>query len=107
VNTLAFRMPQHNAFFAADADCVGLTEAVPWHLNRQWLDLLASSGTPLFVSAAPAAVGAEQEAALRAAFARAALPQPPGEPLDWMETTCPRRWRFGDEVATYHWQEEV
>ena len=107
VNTLAFRMPQHNAFFAADADCVGLTQAVPWHLNRQWLDLLASSGTPLFVSAAPEAVGAEQEAALRAAFARAALPQLPGEPLDWMETTCPRRWRFRDEVATYHWQEEV
>ena len=32
VNTLAFRGPQHGAFFAVDADCVGLTarEAIPW-----------------------------------------------------------------------------
>lgn len=107
VNTLAFRMPQHNTFFAADADCVGLTEAVPWHLNRQWLDLLAASGTPLFVSADPKAVGPDQEAALKAAFARASLPQPPAEPLDWLDTTCPRRWTLGRESATFHWQEEA
>ncbi|MCK7462063.1 MAG: hypothetical protein MZU84_08390 [Sphingobacterium sp.] len=41
VNTLGFRAPQHDAFFAVDADCVGLTEAeaIPWACNRQWLDL--------------------------------------------------------------------
>lgn len=106
INTLAFRMPQHNTFFAADADCVGLTREVPWGLNRQWLDLLARSGTPLFVSAQEDAVGPEQAAALKEAFARAAQPQPPAEPLDWMQTTCPRRWRFGAETVTYHWHEE-
>ena len=57
VNTLAFRIPQHGAFFAIDADCVGVTNAVPWRFNRQWLDLLARSGTPLFVSVAPDALG--------------------------------------------------
>ncbi len=41
VNTLAFRGPQHGAFYVADADCVGVTNAVPWSLTRQWLDLLA------------------------------------------------------------------
>jgi alpha-galactosidase len=106
INTLAFRMPQHDAFFAADADCVGLTNAVPWHLNRQWLDLLARSGTPLFVSAAPDALGPEQSAALKEAFARAAVPQPAAEPLDWLHTTCPRRWKFGNETATYNWYDE-
>jgi alpha-galactosidase len=104
VNTLAFRMAQHNAFFAVDADCVGLTNQIPWHLNRQWLDVLARSGTPLFVSADPAAVGPEQKAALKEAFALAARPQPVAEPLDWLDTICPRRWRFGSgETATYDW----
>ncbi|HEX4681514.1 MAG TPA: hypothetical protein VH277_02325, partial [Gemmatimonadaceae bacterium] len=39
VNTLAFRGAQHGAFYVADADCVGVTNAVPWSLTRQWLDL--------------------------------------------------------------------
>jgi alpha-galactosidase len=103
VNTLAFRMPQHAAFFAADADCVGLTNAVPWELNRQWLELLAASGTPLFVSAAPDALGPEQRAALKDAFALASQPLVPGEPLDWMDTTCPRRWRLNEEVREFDW----
>ena len=58
VNTLAFRGAQHGAFYVADADCVGVTNAMPWALNRQWLDLLARSGTMLFVSLAPDALGA-------------------------------------------------
>ena len=48
VNTLGFRLPQHNTFYAADGDCVGLTKDVPWDKNRQWLQLLAGSGAPLF-----------------------------------------------------------
>lgn len=103
VNTLAFRMPQHDAFFAVDADCVGLTEQVPWELNRQWLDVLARSGTPLFVSADPKALGAKQKAALREAFALAAKSQPVAEPLDWLDTTCPTRWKMGEETRNYHW----
>lgn len=103
VNTLAFRMPQHDAFFAVDADCIGLTGQVPWEMNRQWLDLLARSGTPLFVSAAPDAVGPEQQQALQAAFALAATSQPVGEPLDWLNTTCPRHWRLGGQETTYDW----
>src|ERR1044072_9081522 len=53
VNTLAFCGPQHAAFYVADADCVGVTSAVPLSFNRQWLDLLARSGTMLFVSLSP------------------------------------------------------
>ena len=105
LNTLAFRMPQHETFFAADADCVGLTGQVPWELNRPWLSLLAESGTPLFVSANPAAVGPEQKAALKAAFAVASQRREPAEPLDWMETTCPRRWKTGGEIKTYDWSQ--
>lgn len=106
VNTTAFRMPQHGTFFCADADCVGLRPEIPWENNRAWLDLLARSGTALFVSAHPDAVGPEQRAALREAFAVASLPIEPAEPLDWLETTCPRVWRFGGangETQTYDW----
>ena len=107
VNTLAFRMPQHNTFFASDADCVGLTRHIPWELNRQWLDLLARSGTPLFVSASPDAVGPEQRTALRAAFAVAAQQRPPAEPLDWMHSLSPAQWRIDGETVTYHWYGET
>jgi alpha-galactosidase len=103
VNTLAFRMCQHNAFFAADADCVGLTEQVPWDMNRQWLELLAGSGTPLFVSASPAALGREQSAALKRAFALASEPLPPGEPLDWLDALCPGRWLLNGEPREFDW----
>lgn len=103
VNTLAMRMPQHGGFFVHDADCVGLTDAIPWAFNRQWLDLLARSGTALFVSADPTAVGPEQESALRAAFARAAAGGGPAEPLDWLTTTCPERWRCDGEELHYDW----
>jgi len=70
VNTLAFRMAQHNRFFAADADCVPLTGGIPWELTRQWLDLVARSGTALFVSVDPAAITAEQRLPARIPPAR-------------------------------------
>jgi len=103
VNTLAFRMAQHDTFFAVDADCVGLTRQVPWALNRQWLDVLARSGTPLFVSAEPEAVGPEQAAALKEAFAMAAQPRAVADPLDWRTTTCPSHWATADGEMTYDW----
>jgi alpha-galactosidase len=103
VNTLAFRGPQHGAFYIADADCVGVTNTVPWSFNRQWLDLLARSGTMLFVSLAPDALGADQRRDLKEALALAATPQPLGEPLDWQRTVYPARWRLMDRERTYDW----
>ena len=103
VNSLAFRGAQHGAFYAADADCVGVTKAVPWELNRQWLDLLARSGTMLFVSLSPDALGAEQRRDLTKAIAMASQPQPLGEPLDWQSTVYPTRWRLMHGERTYDW----
>lgn len=105
VNTLAFRMGQHETFFVHDADCVGLTDKIPWRLNRQWLDLVARSSTALFVSADPKAVGPEQRQALEAAFGRAARRGEPGEPLDWLDNNCPMKWRLDGEVVEYNWFE--
>jgi alpha-galactosidase len=105
VNSLAFRAPQQGTFFIVDADCVGQvkTDSVPWDKNRQWLDLLARSGTALFVSFAQATVRPEQEAALRAAFASAAQRQPLGEPLDWLDTRTPSHWRLDGQETTFVW----
>ncbi len=106
INTLAFRMPQHGSFYECDADCVGLTKDIPWTLNEQWLDLLAHSGAPLFVSADPTALGSVQREALKAAFTRAATRTEGAEPMDWMATTCPRVWKTSDGLKTYQWSED-
>ena len=103
VNALAFRGAQHGAFYVVDPDCVGVTTTVPWSLNRQWLDLLARSGTMLFASLDPAALGAEQRRDLRTALALAAAPQPLGEPLDWQRTIYPGSWRLLGREQTFDW----
>jgi alpha-galactosidase len=103
VNTLAFRGAQHGAFYVADADCVGVTNQVPWNFNRQWLDLLARSGTMLFVSLDPSALGDDQRRDLKAAFAIASQPRPLGEPLDWQHSAWPRRWRLMNRAQTFDW----
>ena len=108
VNTLAFRSIQERAFFAPDADCVGLVEEgdVPWEKNRQWLDLVARSATPLFVSWKRRLLTPQVQDALREAFRLASDPRPTGEPLDWFDTPTPTRWHFchfGGETKTYEW----
>ena len=103
VNSLAFRGDQHGAFYVADADCAAVTNAVPWSLEARWLDLLSRSGTTLFVSLAPDALGAAQRRDLRAALALAARRQPLAEPLDWQSTVYPRRWRLMREERSFEW----
>ena len=103
VNTLAFRGIQHDIFYASDADCVGLTKEIPWEKNKQWMELLAKSGTPLFISAQPEVVGKEQKEFIRKCFSIASRQQPLGEPLDWMKNQNPTKWKFGEEIVQYDW----
>ena len=103
VNTLAFRLPHHDTFYAADGDCVGLTKDVPWGKNKQWLQLLAESGAPLFISAEMDFLGAEQKAAVKAAFAQAARRQPTGEPVDWLTNPWPEKWKLNGRQVTFNW----
>lgn len=98
VNTLAFRLPQNGSFYAVDADCVALTPDVPWSMSRQWLDVVARSGTILLVSPDPRSIGPEQQEAMRRAFAINAA-HPSSEPLDWKETRTPSAW----SGAKYQW----
>jgi hypothetical protein len=38
LNTLAFRGIHQGTFYAADADCVGLTPKVPCQKNKRWME---------------------------------------------------------------------
>ena len=103
VNAMGFRMPQHNTFYAVDGDCVGLTTAVPWEKNKQWMQLLAESSAPLFISAQPEALGPDQKAYVKQSFANAAKVQQIGEPLDWMESPLPARWKLNGREVDFNW----
>jgi alpha-galactosidase len=107
INSLAYRLAQNGAFFTCDADCAAHTGSTPWEFDRQYLDLIARSGTALFVSVDPRTIQPEQKAAFRSAMQIALSGGVPGgcEPLDWLHTTAPREWRMGKEKTNYHWEE--
>ncbi len=104
VNTLAFRLPQNNIFFAQDPDCVGITKDIPWTLNRQWLDLIARSGAALFISPEPSATGSEQRAAIREAFGIAAKGggEETARPANWFRDSTPEDWKAKQSLV-YDW----
>ncbi len=103
VNTLGFRMVQHKTFYDTDGDCVGLTNEVPWDKNKQWMQLLAESGAPLFISASPDALGEEQKKIIRESFRQAANRQPIGEPLDWLTNQFPSKWKLNGQIVDFDW----
>jgi alpha-galactosidase len=92
VNTLAFRLPQHQAFFVQDADCVGISAAVPWSANRQWLDLLAHSGTALFISPGEGSRVPEHAQEIQRAFQLAASGGDGAQPADFLQESTPQTW---------------
>jgi alpha-galactosidase len=108
VNALAFRLAQHRRLFAVDADCVPSTPQTPWTHNCQWLDLVSRSGTALFVSVDPATRNDTVDADLSNALRRALDGGDPAgvEPLDWLHTTSPTRWRTGQGEVTYRWSQD-
>ena len=103
VNTLAFRMSQHNKFYAVDADCVGITRHIDWKKNRQWLDVLAKSGTPLFVSIAEDAYSDEVKTDIETAFGLVSKAVNVSTPMDWLEEKTPKLWESDFGIDRYEW----
>ncbi len=104
VNTLAWRMHQHKTFYTHDADCVGITKDVPWDKNAMWLDLLAQSGTPLFVSCAEDCRNDTVKKAISEAFTTArnrAFESSYLEPVAW--ELIPSKWKRDGVVFEYNW----
>ena len=105
VNTLAFRLPQHKAFFDIDADCIGISDKISWEYNHQWGDLLGKSGTSLFYSLKPDTLPREQEEELAQMLKENSMHRNPAEPIDWQETTLPQDWLLDGQYVSYHWYE--
>jgi len=103
VNTLAFRAAHHGTFYAADPDIAAITRQQPWQQGRLWLRLLGESGMPVFVSPELEAMTAEAKTALAQAFAATVSRPAVAEPLDWLDTVCPRRWRLRGRVVEFDW----
>ncbi|WP_225048264.1 hypothetical protein [Lacticaseibacillus kribbianus] len=103
VNALAMRLPQHRTFYLADADCVGLTPDIPWAQNRQWLQLLANSGTPLLVSCDFAQLPPEQATAVAQAFAQNVAQTARYAPVDPLSGRYPQDWTDGTRTDHYDW----
>lgn len=103
INTLAMRMHQHKAFYECDADCVGITDKIDWRYNEQWLDLLANSGTPLFISADPRHTNSEHQKSIKKAFEISAVQQKSAVPLNWQSNTAPSIWDCQHGNKRYSW----
>ena len=106
VNTLAFRLIQNGTFYMADADCVGITGAIPWELNRKWLDVLSRTGSPLFVSCKPGVLNDKELDELKAAWKTNSIQKNVARPLDWMENESPAIWEIDGEIVKYNWFDE-
>ena len=109
VNTLAFRLPQHGKFYEIDADCVGIDGGISWSMNKQWADVLAQSGTPLFISVRPNILDETEKQELHEILKVASKQEHHVIPVDWEETTCPEYWKDKDHDidCKYQWFEET
>ena len=102
VNTLAFRMPHNGAFYTTDADCVGIIpQQIDWKLNREWLRLLAQSGTPLFISCANHVLDEAQWAEMKEAFRLASRQTDQAIPLDWEYNNEPQQWLINGQEQSF------
>lgn len=103
VNALAQRACQHRTFFHIDPDCVAITRDVGWNETRAWMDVVARTGTSLFLSPAPEAVTPEAKAAMRDAMTLVVQSQG-GAPLHPAASTTPQEWVFANGARrSYEW----
>lgn len=103
VNSLAYRLIQHNIFYAIDADCVGIMGKIDWKQNREWLNCLAASGSPLFVSFDPDKAEEEIKKDVKAAFEiNSVNSHSETYPID-IETLLPKRWSVHSKEVIFDW----
>ena len=105
VNALSQRIAQHRTFSYIDPDIVAMTLQVDWKKTSQWMDVVARSGTSLFLSPDPAAITPEVKSAMRDAMAISAQVAQ-GFPVHPTSGTTPAAWQFTHPVnmeKMYNW----
>lgn len=104
INSLAFRLPQNKRFYMIDADCVGILNGnIPWELNGQWAELLARSGTPLFVSCEQGGLNGMQKNEMQELFFISSLQEDQAIPLDWEYNNVPHIWNINGSIRKFDW----
>ena len=93
LNGLAQRIAQHRTFAYVDPDCAAITPDLDWRLASQWMDVVARSGTSLFLSPDPRSITPETKSAMRDAMAIASE-NAAGNPMCCTESTTPDAWEF-------------
>ncbi|MBQ3115375.1 MAG: hypothetical protein IJC06_04575 [Clostridia bacterium] len=102
VNPLAFRMPQNNTFFIADPDCASISERTPQEMNVRFFEACAMSGESLFISVTPGLLNDEHKKRIQEGF-KMADAGCQCEPVDWIDTSCPRQYMVNGEIKTFNW----
>ena len=104
INSLAFRLMQNDKFYKIDADCVGILDHnIPWELNKQWMDLLSYSNSPLFISCPKGLLTEEQKQDVKKAFRINSVQKDKIEPLDWEYNDLPSLWNINNEIIEFDW----
>jgi alpha-galactosidase len=67
------------------------------------MQLVAESGTPLFISAQKEAVGDAQRELIRQSLKTASAWHQTGEPLDWLVHQFPSKWRLLNREVQFNW----
>lgn len=103
VNTLAFNLPQHKAFYDIDVDCVPITNEIDRSSTKNWLKLVSESGTPLFVSFDRSCADSDYKKSVEAAFDIASKGIDPARPIDWIDNCCPSKWLLNNKKVDLDW----
>ena len=103
VNSLAYRLYHNDVFYKIDADCVGIMDKIPWEQNKLWLDVLAKSNSPLFVSCDPYKVTDEIKKDLKEAFLINEKQNCKCFPVDIDDNLFPKVWSINGEKVEYNW----
>ena len=74
---------------------------IDWSLNRQWLDILSVSGSPLFISVKPDDITDSMKEDIKKAFFRNTGQKDKAEPLDWLYNNQPQCWLINGEKREY------
>lgn len=103
VNSLAYKLFQNNIFYAIDADCVGIMGKIDWNQNKEWLKLLAVSGSPLFVSFDPDKTNEEIKRDVREAFLINSKQTNDTKPKFFGEQLLPNEWIVDNKTIKFNW----
>ena len=106
VNGLAHRMGQHGTFFHIDPDIVAITQEVAWQHTKDWMDVIALSGTSFFVAPDPRALTSESKASLKDSLQKVAGGSM-GYAQDVTSSSTPNSWIFKtagrEKHLTFDW----